>query len=44
MLGYSRPDSTGKCETRDSEQGAKVVGLAVAIDPEHDGKEDAREG
>lgn len=39
---YSRPDGTDACETRDSYQGTKVVGLAEAMNPEHDGKADAR--
>lgn len=41
---YSRPDSAGECETRDGYQGTKVVGLAVAMNPEYDGKGDARKG
>lgn len=40
----SRPDSADECKTRDSYQGTKVVGLAVAMNPEYDGKEDARKG
>lgn len=39
-----RPDCAGECETRDSYQGTKVVELAVAVKPEYDGKEDARNG
>jgi hypothetical protein len=40
----SRPDSAGERETRNSYKGTKVVGPAVAMDPEYDGKEDGRKG
>ena len=41
---YSRPDSADERETRNSYEGTKVVGPAVAVNPEYDGKEDGRKG
>lgn len=44
LVSDSRPNSASKCKTRDSYQGTKVVGPAVAMKPEYDGEKDARKG